>query len=74
MQQFYEKLEFCRGPFLYYVSKGTGWVGSEKWKFSPTFSAIYADEGWVGGTKKVQNCADVISIRMVQIFEKASKF
>ena len=38
-----------KGPSLYYVSKETGWVGSEKWQFLLTFSTIYADAGWVGG-------------------------
>ena len=32
-----------KGPSLYYVSKGTGWVGSEKCQFLLTFSFIYAD-------------------------------
>ena len=45
---------------LYYVSKGTGSVGSEKWQFSLTFSNIYADVEWVGESEKVQKCADVI--------------
>ena len=49
-----------KGPSLYYVSKGTGWVGSEKWQFLMMFSTIYADVGWVGGSEKVQKCADVI--------------
>ena len=44
---------FDRGPSLYYVSKGTGWVGSEKWHFLLTFSTIYADVGWVGESEKV---------------------
>jgi hypothetical protein len=46
------------GPSLHYVSKGTGWVGSEKWQLLLTFSTIYADVeysrvgGWVRkGTK-----------------------
>ena len=39
------------GPFLYYVSKGTGWVGSEKWQFLLTYNTIYADVGWVGKKK-----------------------
>ena len=29
-----------KGPSLYYVSKGTGWVGSEKWEFLLMFSTI----------------------------------
>ena len=44
------------GPSLYYVSKGTGWVGSENWQLLLIFSTIfissttiYAD---VGGSKK----------------------
>ena len=45
---------------LYYVSKETGWVGSEKWKFFLTFSTIHADVGWLGGSEKVQKCANVI--------------
>ena len=36
---------FPRGPSLYYVSKGTGWVGSEKWQFLLTFSTINSDIG-----------------------------
>ena len=40
-----------KGPSLYYVSKGTGWVGSEKWQFLLMFSTIYADVGWVGQKK-----------------------
>ena len=36
------------GPSLYYVSKGTGWVGLEKWQFLLMFSTIYDDIGWVG--------------------------
>ena len=34
---------FPRGPLLYYVSKGTGWVGSEKRQFLLMFSTFYAD-------------------------------
>ena len=34
-------------PSLYYDSKETGWVRSEKWQFLLTFSTVYADEGWV---------------------------
>ena len=49
-----------KGPSLYYVSKRTGWLGSEKWQFLLTFSTIYADEGWVGRSEKVQEYADVI--------------
>ena len=48
------------GPSLYYVNKETWWVGSEKWQFLLTFSTIYADVGWVGGSEKVQKCADVV--------------
>ena len=33
------------GPSLYYVSKGTGLVGSEKWQFLLIFSTIYAEIG-----------------------------
>jgi hypothetical protein len=40
-----------KGPSLYYVSKETGWVGSENWQFLPMFSTISADEGWVGQKK-----------------------
>ena len=40
------------------------WVRSEKWQFLLIFSSIYADVlrmgGWVGGSEKVQKCADVI--------------
>ena len=49
-----------KGPFLFYGSKGTGWVGSEKWHFLLTFSTIYADVGWLGGSEKALKCADVI--------------
>ena len=35
-----------QGPFLYYVSKRTEWVGSEKWQFLLTFSTIYAEVEW----------------------------
>ena len=48
------------GPSLYYVSKMTGLVGSEKWQFLLKFSTIYADVGWVGGSEIVQKYADVI--------------
>ena len=41
----------ARGPSLYYVSKGTGWAGSEKWQIFLTFSAILADVELVGMTK-----------------------
>ena len=37
----------CRGSSLYYVSKGTGWVESEKWQFLLMFSTIYAEVGWM---------------------------
>ena len=47
------------GPSLYYISKGTGWVGLEKWQFLLTFSTIYADVG-MGGSEKVQKYYDVI--------------
>ena len=36
-----------RGPSIYYVSKRTGWVGSENGYSLLKFSTIYADEGWV---------------------------
>ena len=36
------------GPSLYYVSKGTGWEGSEKCQSLLTFSTIYGDLGRVG--------------------------
>ena len=39
--------DLTRGPSLCYVSKWTGWVGSERWQFLLTFSSIYADVGWV---------------------------
>ena len=42
------------------VSKGTGWVGSEKWQFLMRFSTIYAGVGWLGESEKVQKHADVI--------------
>ena len=51
---------YGKGPTLYYFSKGTGWVESEKWQFLLTFSTNYADGGWVGGSEKVKKCADVI--------------
>ena len=49
-----------KGPSLYYVRKGTGWVESEKWQFLLTFSTNYAGVGWVGGSEKVKKCANVI--------------
>ena len=49
-----------KGPSLYYVSKETGWVGSEKGQLLLTFSTIYAEVEWVGGSEKDQKCADVI--------------
>ena len=55
----------------YYVSKGTGWVGSEKWQFLLMFSTIYADVGWVGGSEKVQKCnigMVPISVRLKALF------
>ena len=52
-------MKVAKGPFLYYVSKGTGWVETEKWQFLLMFTTIYADVGWVG-LKSVQICADVI--------------
>lgn len=39
------------GPSLHYVSKGTGWMGSEKWQFLLTFFTIYADVEWLGKKK-----------------------
>ena len=48
------------GPLLYYVSKGTGWVGLEYWQFLLTFCTIYADVCRVSGSEKVPKCADVI--------------
>ena len=38
-------LDPSMGASLSYVSKGTGWVGSEKWQFLLTISTIYADVG-----------------------------
>ena len=35
-------------------------MGSEKWQFLLTFSNIYADVRWVGGSNNVQKCAEVI--------------
>ena len=34
----FECSDNARGPSLYYVSKVTGWVGSDKWQFLLTFS------------------------------------
>ena len=48
------------GPSLYYVSKGTGWVGSENWQFLLMLSTIYANVEWVDGSERVQKYADVI--------------
>ena len=48
-------------PSLYYVRKGTGWVGSEKWHLLLTFSTIYAGVEWVSGSEKIQKYADVQS-------------
>ena len=56
----FECSDNVRRPSLYYVSKVTWWVGSEKWQFLLTFSTIYADVGLVGGSDKVQKCGDVI--------------
>ena len=53
-------MDIAMGPSLYYVSKGTGWVGSEKWQFLLTFSTIDAEVEWMGGSEKVQKYADVI--------------
>ena len=47
------------GSSLYYVSKGTGWVGSENGNFA-AFSLVYAEAGWVYGSEKVQKCDDVV--------------
>ena len=55
-----QKYQWIKRSFLYYVSKGTGWVGSEKWQFLLTFSTVYADIGWLGGSEKVQKWADVV--------------
>ena len=41
------------GPSLYYVSKGTEWVGSEKWLCLLMLSTIYAGLGWVGQLKSI---------------------
>ena len=51
------QINFHLGPSLYYVSKETWWVGSEKLQFLLTFSTIYADEGWMAwvGQKKSKN-------------------
>ena len=46
-------LPFCIGPSLYYVSKETGWVGSQKLRFLLTFSTIYADKAWVRKSPKM---------------------
>ena len=48
------------GPSLYYVSKVTGWVGSEKWQFLLTLSTIYADVESMGESEEAQKCADVV--------------
>ena len=42
-----------RGPSLYYVSKRTGWVESEKWQSLLTTSIIYSDIGWVRKSPKL---------------------
>ena len=47
-------------PSLYYISKRTDWVGSEKWYLLLMFSPIYADVGWVSASWKVQKSADII--------------
>ena len=54
------KAKYGMRPSLYYVSKGTGWVGSEKLQFLITFSTIYAEVGWMSESEKVQKYADVI--------------
>ena len=48
------------GPSLYYVSKGTGWVGSNFCQFLLMFSTIQGNVEWVGGSEKIQKFADVI--------------
>ena len=49
-----ERKKAGKGPSLYYVSKETGWVGSEKGQLLLTFSTIHASVGWVG-QKKTKN-------------------
>ena len=44
-------------PSLYYVSKWTGWVGSEKGQFFADVQFyIYANVGWMGGSEKFEKC------------------
>ena len=45
---------------LYYVSKETGWVGSEKQQFLLTYTTIYADVEWVDRSEKFKKCVEVI--------------
>ena len=54
------QINFHLGTSLYYVSKETGWVGSEKLQFLLMFRTIYADEGWAGRSEKFQKWDDVI--------------
>ena len=59
----YSFILFCifhQGPSQYYVSNGTGWVRSEKYQVLLAFSNTYADVRWIGGSEKVQKCADVV--------------
>ena len=44
----FECSDTARGPSLYYVSKVTGWVGSENWSFLLTFCIISAHVARVG--------------------------
>ena len=48
LSRYGETIYLDKGPSLYYVSKGTELVGSEKCQFLLTFITIYANVGWVG--------------------------
>ena len=47
------ELKLSKESSLYYVSKETGWVGSQKLRFLLTFSTIYADKAWVRKSPKM---------------------
>ena len=42
-----------------YITSAKG-LGLEKWQFLLTFSTIFVDVEWLGGSEKVQKYADVI--------------
>ena len=44
----FEGMQEHKGPFIYYVSKRTGWVGSTNGRFCRRSVLYHADIGWVG--------------------------